>query len=168
MDDCARLVLRDLLVKCFSLYSVFSSPVFSSSFYHLPIERQGPLSNSRHKMIRSILTTDVALAAIQHADAQDVEATTSIPLTTPATIITAPSSSTTPIDTAAWVSGQSRAASSRASVSSLLGPFYKDILFIPGATHGDWISAISSTAHAGGTTVWAVYWEEYYTDSAER
>lgn len=119
-------------------------------------------------MIRNLLSMGVALTAIHHARAQEAAPTTTLMSTTLATSITTAPSSITPIDTARWVSGQQQAASSRASVSSLLGPFYEDVFFIPGATRGDWISAISPAADGGATTVWEVYAGEYYTDPTSR
>ena len=115
-------------------------------------------------MTRIPLCSLIALSALQHALAQTDGYTPGSSLTTafPST------ASITPIDTAEWVADQSSIAASRASVSSLLGPFYETVMFVPGLDYGDWVSAIASGGENDETTTWAGYWQDYYTDPAER
>lgn len=113
-------------------------------------------------MATPLFTSLIALSILQHALAETSNYT-------PVRMTTAPSpTSITPINTAQWVSGQAEAKSSRASVSSLLGPFYETVMFMPGVERGDWVSAIASGGENDETTTWAGYWQDYYTDPADR
>ena len=128
------------------------------------------------KMISNILVVGIALLGVQHVRAQEGDVMSTVARTASAPEVTEAASALTfltSMDMESYRTAVSirhaEESSSLASVSSKLGSFYEEFVFMPGILQeGDWVSAFASGGTKNETTTWHGYPAARYTDPAKR